>query len=304
VKKLYLLGHPVSHSLSPIMQNAAIQHFGLDWHYETLDVPPENLVATLEELEADPDVIGCNVTVPHKVKVYEWLGESRCEPEAIAAHAVNTLFKNVENRFRGDSTDASGGIYAMGIEAPVGPNPDLRYEDIAILGTGGSASTFGFRLARAPIHPDTRSLIIFGRTPERGSDLANRIREAYPRSTVAIGSDELGNFAAWNLKRRSLVIQTTTVGMASGTAPGQSPVPSDSVHAGQMAFDLVYNPHDTPFLQYAAANGAKTVHGIYMLVAQGALAFKAWIDASGQVGTGDRFFLSETMAVMRSALGV
>ncbi|HXP90973.1 MAG TPA: shikimate dehydrogenase [Fibrobacteria bacterium] len=288
MKKLYLLGHPVSHSLSPIMQNAAIQHYGLDWEYSVLDVAPENLIATLEELEADPDVIGCNVTVPHKVAVYEWL-KSRSRhlaAEGEYAEAVNTLVKRSE-RFDGDSTDFRGAMAALKQTAPVA---DLSKLDVAVLGTGGSAQSM---IAGFDQEFRVRSVTAFGRNLRRFPEITERTNYKIPLLPLT-------DFPEWNNGRRSLVVQTTTVGLDSGDDPGQSPVPSGSVKSGQIAFDLVYKPHDTPFLIDAAKNGATVVHGIGMLVGQGAFALQQWTQAS----TGRIIDISETMSVMRSALGV
>jgi shikimate dehydrogenase len=311
VKKLYLLGHPVSHSLSPIMQNTAIRHFGLDWRYETLDVLPEDLIATLERLEADPDVIGCNVTVPHKVAVYEWLGRDRCLADARRAYAVNTLFKR-DWLFIGDSTDFQGAMAALDHEGFPGVSSEgsLLERDVAILGTGGSAQTIALGLATS--HACPRSVTIFGRNLDNATRLSSTI-PVEPRGRLTVepdmpllkaGARHLSEFATWNRDRPSVIVQTTTVGMDSGEAPGQSPVPSGSIHSGQIAFDLVYKPHDTPFLLDAAANGATTVHGVNMLVGQGARSLERWILESGRGQITTQFVGSNAMSVMRSALGV
>ena len=311
MKKLYLLGHPVSHSLSPIMQNAAIQHFGLDWHYETKDVLPEDLTKTLEELEADPDVIGCNVTVPHKVAAYEWLARDRCMTDARRAYAVNTLFRR-DGHFIGDSTDFQGAMAALShVGFPGVPSGgSLLERDVAILGTGGSAQTIALGLATC--HECPRSVTIFGRNLDNATRLSSMIPvEPRGRLTVEPGmphlrvaASHLSEFAAWNRDRPSVIFQTTTVGMDSGQAPGQSPVPPGSVHSGQIAFDLVYKPHDTPFLIDAAANGAVTVHGIDMLVGQGARSLERWILESGRDQLTAQFVVSNAISVMHSALGV
>lgn len=312
MKKLYLLGHPVSHSLSPIMQNAAIQHFGLDWHYETKDVHPQDLIKTLEELEADPDVIGCNVTVPHKVSVFDWLwapGNALIRNDALNARAVNTLYRN-NGPFAADSTDFQGAFQALWIEGFPGLKDMtgvLSEYDIAILGTGGTAQTLSTLLAAHKSSPP-RSITIFGRNLSKASSLAEALHpivmeiQASPdRQAVSIKASNLSEFPDWSKAHPSaIVIQTTTVGMETGENPGQSPVPSGSVGKGQIAFDLVYKPHDTPFLVDAAKHGATLVHGINMLIGQGALAFHYWAKSSANLDV-DPF---EVAKVMRSALGV
>jgi len=314
MKKLHLLGHPVSHSLSPLMQNAAIQHFGLDWHYEALDVPPQALIATLEELEADPAVIGCNVTVPHKVAVYEWLeaGNRRIYTYARYAKAVNTLVRQTDGKFGGDSTDFLGAhdtLLKNGLG--ISPNPNRNLDrilsefDIAILGTGGSAQTLAFGFAQDNTLP--RSLTIFGRDIEKARNLAREVGSRSP--AVGLGDIEapipttarnLSEFPDWVPSGRSIVIQTTTVGLSTGNDAGRTPVPSGSVGRDQIAFDLVYKPHETPFLLDARLHGATVVHGIGMLVGQGVLSLQRWMN-SYESGIFDSNMASD---IMRSALGV
>ena len=278
IVKLYLLGHPVSQSLSPRMQNAALQHLGLTARYEALDTSPDALETTLEQLEADPSVLGCNVTVPHKVAVYAWLlrkgrlVRSRSE----IAQAVNTLFRGADGLFHGDSTDFDGAMGAIQLEAFGGDEsrflealPEL---DVAILGAGGSGRSIATNLVRPWRGAKPRSVTVFARDPRKAQEVA----AAAVWQKLSATSAPLADFAAWNRDRASLVIQTTTLGMSSGPGPTESPVPPDSLHPGQIAFDLVYKPHETPFLVQAAAQGATIVHGIGMLVGQGALSLGRW----------------------------
>lgn len=306
MKRLHLLGHPVSQSKSPTMQNAALRDLGLDWEYSALDVEPAGLAATLQRLEADQDVMGCNVTVPHKLAVYDWLGGQsggRLESGATQAHAVNTLFRGEDGRFRGDSTDALGGLMAVGsatslLVAGRGAVLDLTDFDIAILGNGGSASSFAYLLAWSPMQ--ARSLSIFGRSASKASALAEQVSAwGNGLESIPVEGLDLDGFAAWNRGRKSLVIQTTTVGMDGGQSPDQSPIPSGAVGQGQIAFDLVYKPHDTPFLVDAAAHGATVVHGIGMLVGQGALSLQRW--TRHQV---TQYHLESAMRTMQTALGL
>ncbi|MBK8802195.1 MAG: shikimate dehydrogenase [Fibrobacteres bacterium] len=306
MNRLHLLGHPVTQSKSPTMQNAALRELGLDWEYSALDVEPSLLVSTLESLQADPIVVGCNITVPHKLAVYDWLGGDtggRLEPGAVQAHAVNTLFRGADGLFRGDSTDALGGLMAVGAAtsrfvAGQGSQLDLSGFDIAILGNGGSASSFAYLLAWSPM--GSRSLTVFGRSPIKAASLASDVRGWIPgMESIPVNSMALDEFPDWNNGRKSLVIQTTTVGMEGGEAPGGTPVASGSVGRGQIAFDLVYKPHETPFLQASREHGADIVHGIGMLVGQGALSLKRWTNAQ----TRD-FQLEAVMRTMGEALGI
>lgn len=286
--KAYLLGHPVSHSLSPLMQNAAFASIGFGCTYAALDVLPEHLETELARLEADPSVTGCNITVPHKLAVFAWLKANGrlLHPAATTFEAVNTLVRGPDGLWQGDSTDYEGFLHNLrrGLAPMLTVTPfetlvaDL---DIAILGAGGSAQTLarGF-LADTRFKP--RSVQLFCRNPAKAQGIL-------PPEQIL----PLTEFVAWNRGRQSLVIQTTTVGMDSGEGAGLSPVPADALEAGQIACDIVYKPLETPFLRDARARGAVCVPGLGMLVGQGAEACSKWLAASGLAK--DIFPLMDTM---------
>jgi shikimate dehydrogenase len=296
MKKLYLLGHPVSHSLSPIMQNEALKSLGLEdkWRYEALNVPPEELIAKLEELEADTEVIGCNITVPHKVAVHNWLKSANrhLSRDSDYGEVVNSLVRRPDGQFGGDTTDFQGAKLALKQEAGI---EDFTQFDVAVLGTGGSAQSI---IAGFDFDHEVRSVKPFSRNPGRTSKISEETK-------YEIEIWALSDFPAWSASHpASIVVQATTVGMETGNNPEQSPVPSGSVKDGQIAFDLVYKPHNTRFLLEAKAHGATLVHGINMLVGQGALSLQQWIEASAEPSVRESFDLFETMATMRTALGV
>jgi len=281
LKKIHLLGHPVSQSLSPLMQNAALGALGLEWEYSTLDTAPSDLVATLERLESDPDVVGCNVTVPHKIAVHDWLVRNgrQIKNWASLAGAVNTLFRGPDGRFQGTSTDFQGAMNA--IHNAVGTyRPDFPWTmaQIAILGTGGSAQTLAVGFAATEFEPSPRRIAIFGRNLDKARAVAELASE-HARPGRELSIDTLENWQAPSNHPR-IVCQTTTVGMATGESPDQSPIPAGTVSGVDVAFDLVYKPHVTRFLSDAFENGALVVHGIDMLIGQGAQALKHWLEAS------------------------
>lgn len=282
MKRLHLLGHPVGQSLSPAMQNAAFAKFGLDWTYSVLDVHPGELEAKLSELESDPAVVGCNVTVPHKIAVHAWLAKQGrvVEDWGARAGAVNTLFRGSDGLFRGTSTDFQGAQNA--IRAAVQEHrPDFPwpFAEVAILGTGGSAQTLAVGFASTLLADSPASITIHGRNLEKAEAVAELARvHAAPGRTVSVA--KLEDWEAPSSRPR-LVCQTTTVGMATGESPDASPVPAGTVSGVDIAFDLVYKPHVTRFLSDAFQNGALCVHGIDMLVGQGAQALVHWLESSG-----------------------
>jgi shikimate dehydrogenase len=263
------------------MHNAALKLLGLDWHYSTLDTPSENLVATLDRLEADPDVVGCNVTVPHKLAVFEWLrGNGRNVADwAALAGAVNTLYRGPDGKFQGTSTDFQGAQNAIR-SAIQAHRPDFPWTmaEVAILGTGGSAQTLAVGFAASPLEPSPRSISVHGRNLEKADAVASLAREhALPGRTISVGS--LPDWEAPSNRPR-IVCQTTTVGMETGDSRDQSPVPRGTVSGVDVAFDLVYKPHVTRFLSDAFENGALVVHGIDMLIGQGAQSLLHWLQVS------------------------
>jgi len=302
LKRVHLLGHPVGQSLSPIMQNAAMAMLGLDWRYSTLDTPPESLGETLGRLEADPEVVGCNVTVPHKIAVYEWLRRNGREVASWAglAGAVNTLFRGPDGKFHGTSTDFQGAQNAIR-SAVAEHRPDFpwNFAEVAILGTGGSSQTLAVGFAATRIDSSPRSIRVYGRNLEKAESVAALAREhALEGRTVESGS--LGDWRAPDNRPR-IVCQTTTVGMSTGESPDQSPVPPGTVSGVDIAFDLVYKPHVTRFLSDAFENGALAVHGIDMLIGQGAQALVHWLEASAPKSVGQVEY-ADLCAAMERAL--
>lgn len=302
MKRVHLLGHPVGQSLSPIMQNAALEALGLDWRYSTLDTTPDALVETLERLENDPDVVGCNVTVPHKIAVFEWLRKNGRDVGSWAAlaGAVNTLYRGPDGQFRGTSTDFQGAQNAIR-SAVLSHRPDFPWTmaEVAILGTGGSAQTLAVGFAATSIASSPRTITVNGRNLEKAEAVAAIAREhALEGRTVAAGA-----LADWQApsNRPRIVCQTTTVGMATGESPDQSPVPRGTVSGVDVAFDLVYKPHVTRFLSDAFENGALVVHGIDMLIGQGAQALIHWLEASSPESV-QRASLADVSARMENAL--
>jgi len=268
------------------MQNAAFLDAGLGAIYRTHDVVPEGLDAALERLESDQQFLGCNITVPHKGAVYAWLKSRGRQllPSAVTFEAVNTLFRGPDGLWCGDSTDYEGFQLSLrkGTQLlPISFEEWIAGRDVAILGAGGSARSLARGLScEARFSP--RSVHVFARTHAKAQGIV-------PDACI----HALNDFSAWNRGRATLVIQTTTVGMESGEAPGLSPVPADALEPGQVACDIVYKPHETLFLRDAATRGAHVIPGIGMLVGQGAVACQKWLAGAGLKK--DIFHLMNTM---------
>lgn len=246
-------GYPVSHSLSPIMQNAAFQAVGLDAVYVAFSIIPDRLEVALEGLGA-AGVAGVNVTVPHKERTFAWV--RRRTPEAEAAGAVNTIaWKDGETV--GHNTDGIGFLRAA--ERLVGV---LQGRRVLLLGAGGAAKGIGSALRSVGC-----SLIVSNRTRARAEVVARQWQGE------VVAWEEQSLLAAAN--EAELVVNASSAGLH-----GKGLVPLDFARLGRQPFviDLVYAPLETTFLSNARAAGCAVQDGLAMLAAQGELAFAFWHD--------------------------
>lgn len=246
-----LLGHPVDHSRSPAIMNAAFAALGLDLVYVALPVAPVDLAAVVDAL-GTVGAVGGNVTVPHKLAVMASC--DRLTDEARLVGAVNTLHWT-DAGLTGDNTDAVGLAAAMARD--VG---DLTAERVLVVGTGGAA--------RAAVVAASRlgaSVSVAGRRPDAARDLLALARA--PASVVDLAGDGLAPAVA----AARVVVNATTVGLHGEHLPA----PLERLRSDQVALDLIYG-RGTPFLAAARAAGAAAVDGSGMLLGQAAAAFERW----------------------------
>jgi shikimate dehydrogenase len=258
-----IIGYPLSHSLSPVMHNAAFADAGLDWVYVPLPVKPEGLEAAIAGIRA-LNIRGVNITMPHKVTVMPLL--DYIEPTARQIGAVNTLV-NDNGKLTGCNTDAPGFLQALnGIELP-----DKK---AVLLGAGGAARAIGFALAAAG-----SKLYILDRTPQRARELAQHIGNTF-RVTVSSGKLNDKNMRD-TLARASILVNATTLGMFPEV--DDSPAGDGIIPEGITVFDAVYAPSETKLLRQARIAGAIPISGLEMLVRQGAIAYEYWTGRSAPV---------------------
>jgi shikimate dehydrogenase len=258
-KILCIIGHPVRHSLSPAMQNAALCACGLDYIYVPFDVAPEGLEAAVTGLKA-LGVKGFNVTIPHKTTIMAYLDE--LDVSARSAGAVNTV-KNECGRLIGYNTDGDGLIRSLANEF----NFDARGANIALIGAGGAARGAVAALCRA----GAGRIIIANRTPERASELASLIGSGFPDTELVV----LPRIEALEgtLTNIDVLVNTTSLGMNRDTFPV---LRLNGLPRTALVYDMVYTPPVTPLLQEAAGLGLTAANGLGMLAAQGELAFTIW----------------------------
>jgi shikimate dehydrogenase len=259
---LAVIGHPVAHSFSPQMHNAAIRALGMNLCYVAFHVRPDEVGAALNGLRAS-NLLGLNVTVPHKEAVLPYLDEISEEAQHVGA--VNTIH-HIGGRLIGYNTDVYGILTSLRETSGLQTLP----ETVAVLGASGAARGVVYGLCT---QSEVREIRIFNRTVEKAENLAqemSRYTEARLEG-LPLDDEALRN----GLADAGLLINTTSVGMHPH--PEESPVGNgQSLHPGLVVYDIVFNPLDTLLMKQARAAGAKAVGGIEMLVYQGAKSFEIW----------------------------
>ena len=280
--RLGLIGHPVAHSLSPPMHRAALETCGLEGSYQLLDVEPADVEGAIRRCR-DEGWRGLNVTIPHKEAALRVC--DRVEPSAIRAGAVNTVVLGPKG-ILGANTDIDGfvgSLRAAGFE--------VAGARALVLGTGGSARAVLCGLLAA----GAERVFVRGRGVEQAEALVSRLGG----EALEPGLDAL------EALRPNLVVNTTPVGMK--VAPGSAAyaqarrffeaLPTDG-WPGPFAYDLVYTPLRTPFVDWAEAHGWRASSGLGMLARQGALAFQRWTGVPAQrVQSAMRAALADALAL-------
>jgi shikimate dehydrogenase len=263
--RLGVVGYPIEHSISPAIHQAALDRLGIDARYERWPVAPADLATWVAGLRA-PDILGANVTIPHKEALIPLLDELDASARAIGA--VNTVLKR-DDRLIGANTDAAGFGHAL---ADAGYAP--RSGEAVMLGAGGAARAVGHALLAAGI----RRLAIFNRDAERARGLAHALSHSIPHPPPSAVGPLINAFAldAPELDARlatcELLVNTTSVGMRAG----ERLLRADQIPAQALIVDIIYRPAETALLADARSRGARTQNGLPMLVYQAAIAFERW----------------------------
>jgi shikimate dehydrogenase len=255
---VWLLGHPVAHSLSPRMHNAAFRHQGLNLAYLAFDVPPGSLAPAISALRV-LGVLGANLTLPHKEAVLELLDD--IEPLAAKVGAVNTIV-NSDGCLRGHNTDVPGFQMALRSVLPHGAN-GLR---CLVLGAGGAARAVVAALAE----DRPASVWLANRTRQRAMALRDSaVRWGLTDCGVA-RADQAPGLAA----EADLLVNATSLGLPD--AVKEFPFDVDTLHSGQVVIDLVYGARPTALVRAARDRGAVAIDGREMLVHQAAGSYQLW----------------------------
>ena len=261
---LAVLGHPIGHSLSPAMHNAALAREAKNdarystWTYFRFDVPPKDLKQALGALYA-AGFAGVNLTVPHKVLAVPMV--TKISPAAKAIGAVNTL-KRAKAGFHGFNTDG----YGLAASLRQSLKLRLKGKDIILLGAGGAARS----AAVEALLEGCRSLWIANRTAENLVSLLWALKPVAKKTPViGFAPDKLPT----HLPRGAIVINATSAGLHPSD---RAPIDLRLLPKPAAVFDMIYNPPETKLLAQARKLGIRHDNGLGMLVHQGAKALEIW----------------------------
>ena len=258
-KILGVIGAPIAHSLSPIIQNVALHEAGLDYVYTAFPVHRVALASAVCGLR-DAGVVGFNVTIPFKTEIMPLLDVLSEDAQRI--RAVNTVVIASDGTMTGHNTDVTGfmaGFAARGI--------GLAGKRTVLIGAGGAARAALWGLLRSGVS----SVCIGVRNLAKGKALCT---DFAADGTLAVYCFDDPHFRDV-LCTADIVVQTTPIGMSPQT-DAMPPVDPAAISPSAAVYDLIYTPAETAFLRAAAAHGCTTINGETMLVMQGAEAFYLW----------------------------
>jgi shikimate dehydrogenase len=256
-KRVVLIGHPVAHSLSGAMQQAAFDDQGIDATYELWDRPPLGLADAIAELRGD-DFLGANVTIPHKERIVPLV--DRLTDEAHVTGAVNTITKEGK-RLIGHNTDVPG--FRVALDRLVGKQKMPRFA--VVLGAGGGARAVVYGL----ITEGFQRIVVFNRHLHRAEGLVKHFgRSAAHMELKAMPWHE--SIIEAELAKTKVLVNATSIGLTGDV----SPIPGEILPPELLVLDLIYNR--TRFLREAEAAGSTVQDGELMLLHQGAAAFTLW----------------------------
>tara|TARA_Y100001970_G_scaffold183190_1_gene222817 strand:+ start:26040 stop:26906 length:867 start_codon:yes stop_codon:yes gene_type:complete len=261
---LALIGNPVNHSLSPIMQNAAIKYLGLDLVYLAIPCKDEDFNSTINTLKKI-NCKGLNITIPFKEKVLDLCSE--ISPTAKKIKAINTLKLNEKNEWSGTNTDIEGFIYPL-------KKYDLKEKKGIVLGSGGAS--------RAAIQGLLELKLSEINVISRNKNTLKRILNDFPEDIKGIIYEESNVLNNDLIAEADVIVNSTPVGM-KGITNEENFIPFGknlwkALSSKTIIYDLIYNPRPTELLKYGLKKNCIAIDGLDMLVAQGAKSLSYWTE--------------------------
>ncbi|BAL82688.1 putative shikimate dehydrogenase [Selenomonas ruminantium subsp. lactilytica TAM6421] len=257
-QNLGVIGWPIAHSLSPVLQNAAIEKAGIDYNYTALPVAPEKLAEAVTGLKA-LHYRGWNVTIPHKTAIMPLLDE--IDEDARIIGAVNTVV-NDNGKLKGFNTDCLGFMGALTKRQAA-----IKGKKVVLLGAGGAARAVIWGLIKA----EAQEVVLGVRNPAKAESLAAEFSR-YGKVTVCHWESE--EFTQV-LADCALLVNTTPLGMTP-KVDACPPVDWSKVNPSAVVYDIIYTPAETLFLRQAREHGHVIINGEEMLAGQGAAALQLW----------------------------
>jgi shikimate dehydrogenase len=255
---LFVVGHPISHSLSPAMHNGVIGRLGLPLHYVPFDLPPGNLRSFLRIVRAG-NFLGGNVTIPHKEKAAAF-ADTRSEAVEVCG-AANTLLVR-DGELHAENTDGGGFLDAL---AAAGWG--RRFRRVVLLGAGGAARGIAFALAGA----EAREIVLLNRHPRRAERVARILSTRFPTVVFSAGDLRPATLRE-EFREADLIVQCTSLGLRGEWEN----FPIKDVQKSSRFADIVYRAGGTDLVRRLRARGVRTVGGLPMLAYQAARSFSLW----------------------------
>jgi shikimate dehydrogenase len=262
MKFIGLIGKPLAHSASPVFQQAALDHCGVDARYELWETEIEELPVAVERMREE-DCLGANVTIPHKERIIALLDS--LDPLAQRIGAVNTVV-NRDGRLQGYNTDILGFEHALRRDGGFDPSGCHA----VVLGAGGAARA----VAIALIDGGAASLTVTDIDQARAAALLRHLGAQGRAALRSVSPD--GEELAAAASNCRLLVNCTPIGMRHSPNESATPIAPALIPAGALVFDVVANPPETRLLAEARRRGARTVSGLAMLIYQGAESFRLW----------------------------
>lgn len=261
--KLAIIGYPLSHSLSKVIQETALRSCGLSGTYDVLPTEPENLITRIKRLKVE-GYHGFNVTIPHKVPITLFL--SKFDTNANLIGSVNTVKITEDKNLEGSNTDIYGFVKAI----PDDVKLNLKGRQAVVLGTGGAARAICAGLVSLGVS----NITFYSRNVIDSHPHVEILRQKFPKVKIELKPYSLLE----TLKGAKILVNTTPVGMKN-FLEGASPVDYEVIKElddDSLVYDIVYNPVKTRLIKHAEFCGKRYVGGLDMLVYQAEKAFEIW----------------------------
>ena len=259
--KLGIIGYPMGHSLSPVIQTAAFKSVGLEGSYEILETRPEDLISRIKTLKTQ-GFNGFNVTIPHKIPVTLFL--SGCDELANLAGSVNTVKIMEDKTLQGYNTDVYGFL------STIPKDFDLKGAAVAVLGTGGACRAICSAFSTLGV----KKIDLYSRNIADSHENVQILRGKFKNVDFKLVQSEMLK----SVEPYKMVVNTTPVGM-KGALEGASPLDEEVITTldnESIIYDIVYNPFKTQLIKSAIRHNKKYIGGLDMLIYQGAKAFEIW----------------------------